>query len=195
MKNLTKKQKTISLVLLIMLLIAFIVVGTRDYKIQEVNEHKIFSEEFKEVPVDNVFKYANSSKIYNAINKGEALIFFGFNENEFSGSYARILNEVAQENGIKEILYYDFYEDRKNNNGTYESIVKYLEMYLTKNDLGNVELSAPSFVIIKDKNILYYDDETSRLLSYLTPKSYWTEYNEGLKKATFDVAIKTYLED
>lgn len=195
MKNLTKKQKLISLLLFIILLIGFIVVGTRDYKIKETDEHQIFSDEFKEVPKENVFKYANSSKIYSSINKGDALIFFGFNENEFTGPYARILNEVAIQNNIKEILYYDFYEDRKNNNGTYESIVKYLETYLTKNDLGKIELSAPSFVIIKDKNILYYDDETSRVLSALTKDSYWTEYNEGLKKATLDTAFKAYLED
>lgn len=193
MKKLQKNK--ISLLLFIILLIGFIWVGTREYKTQEVDEHQIFSDEFKEVSKDNVFKYANASNVYNALNKGNALIFFGFNENEFTGKYASILNEAALENGISEILYYDFYEDRKNSNGTYESIVNYLKNYIYKDDLGQIHLAAPSFVIVKNKEILYYDEETAHVLSVLTPESYWTDYNVGLKKETLNAAFQNYLED
>lgn len=196
MKNLSKTQKLISFILFIILLIAFIIVGNREYKRAEEDEHKVFSQEYKEVPHDNVFVYANSSKIYNILQKKEdAIIFLGFKQNDFTGYYAKIINEVAKEVGIKEILYYDFYNDRVNNNGTYESIVLKLESYLFKNDLGKMDLIAPSIIVIKNENIIYYDDETAYIKGNNTPKDYWTVYNVGLKKATLTYIFNEFMED
>ncbi len=194
MKNLSKKQKLISLVLFVLLLGGFIFVGTRDYQIETKDEHKIFSNEFKIVPEQNLFVYSNSTEVYNVLKSGSAVIFFGFNKNEFSGYYAKMINEVAQEVGIKEILYYDFYEDRENRSGTYESIVLTLENYLQKNDLGVVDLVAPSMVVVKNGKIFYYDAETSYTAVKLSPEDYWTEYNVGLKKSTLNYIFGEYLE-
>lgn len=194
MKNLSKKQKLISFILFIVLLGAFIFVGTRDYEIKEVDEHKVFSNEYKIVPNENVFVYANSSKIYTSLKSGSSIIFFGFSKNEFSGHYAKIINEVATEKGIKEILYYDFYEDRENYNGTYESIVLLLEDYLSKNDLGKVDLVAPSMVVVKNGKILFYDEETAYTPVKINPDDYWNEYNVGIKKATLGYIFDEYLE-
>lgn len=194
MKNLSKKQKIFSLIIFIFLLGAFIYVGTRDYKLKETDEHKIFSQEYPVVPKKNVFVYANGSKIYNAIKNDNAIIFFGFKQNDFSGAYAKMLNEVAIEVGVKEILYYDFYEDRKNNNGTYESIVLMLENYLNKNDLGETNLVAPSMLVVKDNQILYYDEETAYTSSNISPEDYWCDYNIGLKEATLNYVFTEYME-
>ncbi|MBO5095850.1 MAG: hypothetical protein J6B98_03160 [Bacilli bacterium] len=194
MKNLSKKQKLISFILFIVLLGAFIFVGTRDYEIKEVDEHKVFSNEYKIVPNENVFVYVNSSKIYTSLKSGSSIIFFGFSKNEFSGHYAKIINEVATEKGIKEILYYDFYEDRENYNGTYESIVLLLEDYLNKNDLGKVDLVAPSMVVVKNGKILFYDEETAYTPVKINPDDYWNEYNVGIKKATLGYIFDEYLE-
>ena len=194
MKNLSKKQKLISFILCIVLLGAFIFVGTRDYEIKEVDEHKVFSNEYKIVPNENVFVYANSSKIYTSLKSGSSIIFFGFSKNGFSGHYAKIINEVATEKGIKEILYYDFYEDRENYNGTYESIVLLLEDYLSKNDLGKVDLVAPSMVVVKNGKILFYDEETAYTPVKINPDDYWNEYNVGIKKATLGYIFDEYLE-
>lgn len=195
MKNLNKTQKIISLIIFIILLGAFIIVGSKEYKITEENEHKVFSNEYNVVPDDNVFAYANSSKIYNILqNKEDAIIFLGFKQNEFSASYAKLLNEVAKKTGVNEILYYDFYNDRNNNNGTYESIVLKLESYLYKTDLGKMDLVAPSMIVIKNKNIIYYDDETAYIKGNITPRDYWTEYNVGLKKATLTYVFNKFME-
>lgn len=193
MKNSSKKQKIISGVLFIGLLIGFIFVGTRDYKIKEPDQHKVFSNEYKIVPTDNVFVYSNSTKISNILKNGTGIIFFGFNKNEYSGYYAKLLNEVAIEKGIKEISYYDFYEDRKNLNGTYQNIVLLLGNYLQKDDLGKVNLVAPSMVIVKDGKILYYDAETSFVPALINVEDYWTDYNIGLKKASLSYMIDEYL--
>lgn len=193
MKNLSKNKKIISLILFIFLLGGFIFVGTREYEIEQVDEHEVFSEEYNLVPEQNLFVYSNSTKIYNTLKNGSAVIFLGFNKNVFSGHYAKIINEVAQESGIKEILYYDFYEDRENHNGTYESIVLYLENYLNKNDKGKVDLVAPSMIIVKNGKILYYDEETAYTAANITPKDYWTDYNLGLKKATLKYIFNEFI--
>lgn len=194
MKNLNKKNKVVSLIAFITLLGAFIYVGTKDYKVLEVDEHKIFSNEYPEVPNKNVFVYSNSTKVYNKLKNDNAIIFFGFSKNEFSGAYAKILNEVAIESGIKEILYYDIHEDRENNNGTYESIVLLLKSYLHKNDLEEVNLVAPSMVVVKRGQIIYYDEETAFSLAPLKPGDYWNEYNTDLKKATLKYVFEKYME-
>lgn len=194
MKQNNNKKKIISIILFLILLGGFVYIGTRDYKDKETDEHKIFSKEFSGVDEKNIFKYINSTQANSAINSGNGIIFFGFSKNEFTGPYAAILNEVAMQCGIKEILYYDFYEDRKNNNGTYENIVNQLKTYLLKNDTGKIDIMAPSLLIIKNGEIQYYDDETSQTLSYVTPKSYWTEYNKGAKVAIFTEMFKQYLE-
>ncbi len=195
MKDLSKKQKICYFVIFVLLLIGFIIIGTRDYTIEEMEEQNVFNLEYNMVPSKNVFVYSNSTKIYNALRNNDAIIFFGFSKNEFSGYYAKIINEVSLEIGIKEILYYDFYEDRKNNNGTYESIVLFLQDYLKKNDIGKVDLVAPSMVIIKNGKIIYYDEETAYTYAKMTPSDYWTDYNINLKKATLRYVFNEYLED
>lgn len=193
MKNVNKTKKIFLLILFIILLILFIMVGSKDYSNLDKDEHKIFSQEFKEVPDENVFIYANSSKIYNVMQQMEnKIIFFGFKQNEFSGHYAKILNEAAIVNGVDEILYYDFYKDREENNGTYESIVLFLKNHLNKNDIGKVDLVAPSMVVIKNKKIIYYDEETAYINGLITPGDYWTDYNSELKKKTLSYVFKDF---
>lgn len=195
MKNLSKKQKYIYLIVFIILLGCFIIIGKKEYTIESTMKNKTFDEEYSEVSKDNVFKYAYSSQVYSKIKSGNCIVLFGFKENEFIGKYANIINEIAKEKNIKEILYYDFKNDRDNQNATYESIVNYLIDYLYKDDEGNIKLTSPSLLIIKNNKILYYDDETSYVPAYTTSKSYWNEYNINNKKSQLNYIFDLYLEE
>ena len=77
----------------------------------------------------------------------------GYPENTWSGYYANILNEAAKDCGITEILYYDFYEDRENRNGTYQSIVLSLSNYLVTLDDGYYSNYEYIFPILKKYNV------------------------------------------
>lgn len=194
MKIFNKKKNYLYAILFIFLIAGFIYIGTRDYNIPKDDEKNI-NRKLETPAVDGIYSYAYSSIVYSAIKSGDCIVLFGFNDNEFIGKYASIVSEVAQSKGIDKILYYDFLEDRNNNNATYESIVNYLSDYLYKDDLGNTNLVSPSLLIIKDGEIFYYDDETSRVLTYVTSKSYWNDYNLALKQVELANVFDKYLED
>lgn len=195
MKNLKKSEKIIYFILFVIMIVLFIVIGKHDFSDPEMNDHKKFAEEYNLVPEKNVFKYANNSETYAALKNGNVIVLFGFPKNAFTAAYANLVNEVALECKIDEILYYDFYQDRKNNNGTYESIVNYLGNYLYKTDNNKVDLTAPSMVVVKDGSIMYYDNETSYTYRDITSDDYWTLYNKDLKKATFKSVFTKYKEN
>ena len=125
-------------ILFVVIIVGFIYIGTRDFNKEVVVDNERFDADYVNVSKDNVFKYANAVEVYQAL-KGNAIIFMGYPANVWSGYYANILNEAAKDAGIKEILYYDFYEDRENRNGTYQSIVLSLTNYLVTLDDGTEE--------------------------------------------------------
>ena len=99
-------------ILFVAIIVGFIYIGTRDFNKEVVVDNERFDADYVNVSKDNVFKYANAVEVYQAL-KGNAIIFMGYPANVWSGYYANILNEAAKDAGIKEILYYDFYEDRE----------------------------------------------------------------------------------
>ena len=180
-------------VLFIVIIGAFIYVGTRDFNVAEVVDNERFDQDYVNVSQDNVFKYVNAVEVYSALNNS-AIIFMGYPTNKWSGYYANILNEAAKDSGIEEILYYDFYEDRENRNATYQSIVLNLSNYLTTLDDGSQEIFAPTLIIIKNGKIIAYDAETSLTQGNINPDDYWTSYQTGLKYNSFKTMFQEYLE-
>jgi hypothetical protein len=112
---------------------------------------------------------------------------------EWVNYYAKILNDVAKQTGVKNINYYDFLEDRKNSNGTYESIVEKLSKYATVDDEGKKNIYAPSLLVIKDSKIIYFDNETSINQGDITPEVYWNEYQTGLKTSMLKEIFTEYV--
>lgn len=189
-----KKVKLILQGLLFILIIAgFIYIGKKDFGTEEVVDNERFDQEYANVSKDNVFKYANAVEVYAAL-KEDAIIFMGYPENTWSGYYANILNEAAKDCGITEILYYDFYEDRENRNGTYQSIVLSLSNYLVTLDDGTKELYAPTLVIVKDGKVIAFDNETAFIKGNVTPEYYWNDYQTGIKYNNFKTMFQGYLE-
>ena len=129
------------------------------------------------------------------MNTGTAVIFFAFPENDWSHTYASLLNEVAIYYGVDEIDYYNFYTDRGLNNNYYENIVKQLTAYLPIVDTGAQNIYAPTVVFVKDGEIIAYDDETSIVGGNDTVDNYWTTEKKEAKKVELGVYFKKYLED
>ncbi|MBE6140007.1 MAG: hypothetical protein E7172_00475 [Firmicutes bacterium] len=188
-----KIQMIIYIVIFSILFYLFIYLGSKDYSIN-VKDNVRFAQEFNQVSTDNVFKYVNASDVYMITSGKDGIVLFGKNNNDWVNYYAKIINEVAKEVGIKEIFYYDFYDDRNQNNGTYETIVNQLNKYVKYNDLNRAEIYAPTLLIIKNKKVLYFDDETSFINGLNEPKTYWNEYKLGLKKNELKTVFEKYLE-
>ncbi len=189
-----KVKRVLQAMLFILIIVGFIYVGTRDFTQEVVVDNERFDQEYANVSKDNVFKYANAVEVYSAL-KGDAIIFMGFPANIWSGYYADILNEAAKEAGIEEILYYDFYEDRENKNATYQSIVLNLASYLVTKDDNTQDIYAPTLVIIKNGQVIAYDNETAFPIGSISPDDYWNELRVGIKFNTFVTMFEEYTHE
>ena len=189
-----KKRTIIDLILMFLLLILLIFLGTRDYsKNNKGKDSKRFDHDYSMVSSDNVFKYVSEEEVNKILAKGEGIIFMGFKDNEWCNYYAKIINETAKEMQINKVYYYDFLADREKKSVNYNKIVEYLKDYLKKDDMGNVNLVAPSIVVLKDNVVIYYDDETSMTNANIKPEEYWSQDNINNKKANFRIIFSSFL--
>jgi hypothetical protein len=191
----TKVKKVLQGILFVLIIIAFIYVGTRDFNTNVVIDNEKFDADYSNVDKDNVFVYVNAAEVYSKLKSGNAIIFMGYPQNKWSGYYANILNTAAKESNISEILYYDFLEDRNNKNGTYQSIVLKLSSYVPTIDDGTQDIYAPTLVIVSNGKIIAYDNETAINIGNITPDDYWNEYRTGIKLNNFKTMFQEYLTE
>lgn len=84
----------------------------------------------------------------------KGIVLFG-TKNEWVNYYAYMVNKIAKEVGVKEIiLLLILLKIEKDNNGTYEDIVKTLSNYVTYNDKGVAEIYAPTLLVVSNDEVL-----------------------------------------
>lgn len=184
-----KKKRIIRDIIMIVagiaMLVAFIIIGSQDRKEADNKTDSIkFAEEYSTVNKENVFVYKNAKEIIDILEKGTGLVYLGFPECPWCQSYVKILNEVAKENDVTEIYYFNIKEDRADDTDNYKKIVSLLEDNLQKNDEGNYRVYVPDFTGVKNGEIVGHDNETSLDTKGIkNPDEYWTkERTEDLKK-------------
>ena len=187
-----KWQMIIYCILFIILIGAFIYLGTLDYD-ESLPDNEQFAEDFSLVSEDNVFKYVNATDALMVANGTKGIVLFG-THNEWVNYYANIVNKVAKEVGIDTIYYYDFVSNRQDNNGTYEAIVESLSDYVTYNDYGTPEIYAPSLLVVSGDEVLLFDTETSFVRGDIAPSEYWNSFNESAKMQELRNVFTKYLE-
>lgn len=187
----SKTQMIIYLIIFCLLIYGFIYLGKKDYKV-EVNDNERFASEFSLVSKDNVFKYVNATDARMVAKGAKGIVLFG-TQNEWVNYYAYMVNKVAKEVGVKEIYYYDFTKNRKDNNGTYEDIVKSLSNYVTYNDKAVAEIYAPTLLVVSNDKVLLFDSETSFVKGEITPSTYWNSTKEDAKENEIREAFIKYL--
>lgn len=188
-------KRILQVILFVLIIGAFIFVGTRDFTKKVTVDNERFDKEYSNVSKDNVFVYANAQDVYTRFKNGNAVVFMGFPSNKWSGYYAEMLNTAAKESGIKEILYYDFKKDREEKNATYQSIVLKLSSYTYTNDNGTQNIYAPTMFIIKDGKVMYFDNETSIMKGNLSPDDYWNENIKAVQINNFKMMFQDYLKN
>lgn len=186
-----KTQMVIYLIIFCLLIYGFIYLGKKDYKVK-VSDNERFASEFSLVSKDNVFKYVNATDARMVAKGAKGIVLFGTN-NDWVNYYAYILDKVAKEVGIEEIYYYDFIKNRKDNNGTYEDIVKTLSNYVTYNDKGVAEIYAPSLLVVSNDKVILFDSETSFVKGNILPNAYWNSEKIAEKENQIREAFIKYL--
>ncbi len=189
MKKLKNNKKSIvKLVLFVVMLYLFAYLGTKDYH-TDIADNVRFATEYKDISKNNLYKYVNESEALELLNGKTGILFMGFSSNIWSHYYAEYLNEMASLHHVEEIYYYDFYKDRELNNKTYKSIVTKLSAYLPFSDTKEQKVSAPTIVIVKEGNVLYFNNEVGTLVGDVNPEDYFTDYRKNLIKMDIDRAL------
>lgn len=177
------KNKVIIIVMSIIIVVLVAVVVfllVKDNEKDETDNNEItdalkFAEEYTLVPDDNVFVYSDVDEIIDILENGTGVVYLGFPECQWCDQYVVYLNEVAKENGILEIHYYNIREDRSNNTENYQKIVALLEDYLEDDEDGNPRIYVPAVIFMNNGEIVGFDDETSLDTDDAsTPREYWT---------------------
>ena len=150
-----------------------------------------FMEEYSSVGEENVFVYRSIDEIIKIMENGTGVVYLGFPECPWCNAYVKYLNEVAIDEGIDKIYYYNIYEDRKNNTLQYQRIVELLGDNLQYDEEGNLRVYVPNVSFHIKGKVIGNDYETSLdTHDKETPEEYWTEEEVNDLKATLSVYMK-----
>ena len=110
------------------------------------------------------------------MENGTGIVYLGFPECPWCQAYVKYLNEVAKNEGIKEIYYFNILNDRTNNTKEYQKIVKLLGDNLEFDEEGNHRVYVPNVSFHINGEIIGNDFETAYdTKGFEKPSDYWTK--------------------
>ena len=154
-----------------------------------------FSKEYSNVSVDNPFVYRTGDEIVNILEHGTGVVYLGFPSCPWCQAYTGYLNEVAKEQGIDKIYYYNLEKDRLNNTDLYKKLVSILSPYLEFDEEGERRIYVPNITFVIDGKIIGNDNETSKYTAGESePDNYWTDARIADLKSRLATYIKKVKE-
>ena len=187
-------NKKIRYILFGVLLILLLVISVYFIFIKKENDNIKFSKEYNSVTKENIFVYKTKEEIINILEHGTGIVYFGYPECPWCMAYVPLLNEIAMNEGIEKIYYYNIKEDRKNNTEFYQKVVNILNDYLDYDQEGKKRIFVPNVTFVKNGEIIFNDNETS-LISGGTPSEYWTDEKKNLFNEKLRSNINILLDD
>lgn len=157
-------------------------------KKDKMSDAERFAKEY-DFTVNNVFVYRNLDEINKILENGTGVVYLGFPECPWCKGYIPYLNEVAINEHLDKIYYFNILNDRKNNTSGYKKTVQLLNDYLKYDNEGNKRIYVPAVIAVNNGKIVGFDDESSfDTKGYETPEEYWkNEDLDGLKKRLSDM--------
>lgn len=158
------------------------------FKKDKMSDAERFAKEY-DFTVNNVFVYRNLDEINKILENGTGVVYLGFPECPWCKGYVPYLNEVAINEHLDKIYYFNILNDRKNNTSGYKKTVQLLNDYLKYDNEGNKRIYVPAVIAVNNGKIVGFDDESSfDTKGYETPEEYWkNEDLDGLKKRLSDM--------
>ena len=135
-----------------------------------------FSKDYTQVTEDNIYKYASKGEVLAAFESEKAVVFFGFPECKWCQAYVKLLNDIAKEYGVSEILYYNIKYDRSKNTKFYVKVQELTKEYLQEDEEGIPRIYVPDVYFIKDGKIIGHNNDTS-MISKMELEEYYTKEN------------------
>ena len=161
-----------------LIILAFIYLGTKDYHlVSYATDGERFNGDYNEIPRNNPFIYLNSTELIELLYNGSGIIFMGNYENEWSQEYAKYLYELLKDTEVEKVYYYDVKKVKLLKNRNYYDIIRALEGNLIETDDSDNNLFSPSLYIVKDGEVVFYDNTTAVVNNALELDEYWTPSN------------------
>ncbi len=189
-KNKGKKgiiRKLIYLILFGLIIFAFIYISNKYEKLSE-QKTIVFTDYYKNESSD-YYDVINANELIAYLKKGNHLIFIGSSSSKWSQEYASLLTKIAKELKIK-MSYYDLENDKTQKNSKYYELKEVLKGNLITTDGSNSNILSPSFYIIKDGKVKYYNIDTIAMKNKEEPKEYWNKK----RREEFNMEIKNNIE-
>lgn len=158
------------------------------FKKDKMSDAERFAKEY-DFTVNNVFVYRNLDEINKILENGTGVVYLGFPECPWCKAYVPYLNEVAINENLDKIYYFNILNDRKNNTSGYKKTAQLLNDYLKYDNEGNKRIYVPAVIAVNNGKIVGFDDESSLdTKGYETPEEYWKHEDlDGLKKRLSDM--------
>lgn len=175
-------RKVIYAILFSGMILCFVYIGN---KYTKDNKEKVvtISDYYKGID-DKYYEVIRGKKLIDLLKKGNHLILIGNQKSEYSKKYIQELTTIIEELNIDKVYYYDLINDKAQANSNYYEIIELLDGYLTTTDSSDKNLLAPSFYIVDNGKVKYYNIETVAMKNTDTIESYWniqTEFNFRLE--------------
>lgn len=184
-------RKIIYLILFSLMIFAFIYLSNRYSFLSEKKEVTI-SDYYKNIENNKKYDVIKADELIKEIKNGTNLIMIGSHTSAWSTKYIEELERITNELKIKEIKYYDLNNDKSQKNSNYYEIKELLSGNLTTTNGSESNLLAPSFYIIIDGQIKYYNIDTVAMKNNISIDDYWTEEQENVFKEEIQKAINKY---
>lgn len=184
-------RKAIYLVLFIALGVCFVLISEK-YKDNSKPDIIEISDYYEGLD-DKQYTVIGGVKFINLLeNDGKHLVVIGNHKSEWSKYYVEELDKVIEVSNIKNVYHYDINNDKAQLNSNYYAIVNLLKGSLVTTDGTDSNLLAPSFYIIKDGKVLYYNTDTVAMKNTEKPSNYWTEEEKQEFNTEITNAINKY---
>ena len=187
-KILESSKKNVYIIFGIIAVLILIISLSFLFKKDKMSDAERFAKEY-DFTVNNVFVYRNLDEINKILENGTGVVYLGFPECPWCRGYIPYLNEVAINEHLDKIYYFNILNDRKNNTSGYKKTVQLLNDYLKYDNEGNKRIYVPAVIAVNNGKIVGFDDESSLdTKGYETPEEYWkNEDLDGLKKRLSDM--------
>lgn len=158
------------------------------FKKDKMSDAERFAKEY-DFTVNNIFVYRSLDEINKILKNGTGVVYLGFPECPWCRGYIPYLNEVAINEHLDKIYYFNILNDRKNNTSSYKKTIELLNDYVKYDNEGNKRIYVPAVIAVNNGKIVGFDDESSLdTKGYETPEEYWkNEDLDGLKKRLSDM--------
>ena len=187
-KILESSKKNVYIIFGIIAVLILIISLSFLFKKDKMSDAERFAKEY-DFTVNNVFVYRNLDEINKILENGTGVVYLGFPECPWCKDYVPYLNEVAINEHLDKIYYFNILNDRKNNTSGYKKTAQLLNDYLKYDNEGNKRIYVPAVIAVNNGKIVGFDDESSfDTKGYETPEEYWkNEDLDGLKKRLSDM--------